>query len=60
MDVLEQESYLSYIKKEIYYITNYRHISLLNLNNQTYPTILKNSMQKTSVTIITEKQISCY
>ena len=37
-------------------ITNYRPISLLNLNYQVYPTILKHHMQKPSFTIITEKQ----
>ena len=57
--VLEQESCLPYIKKEIKkYITNYRPISLLNLNYQIYPTILKNRMKKISVTIKTEKK--CY
>ena len=33
-----------------------RPISLLNLNYQIYPTVLKNRMQKTSVTTISEKQ----
>ena len=37
-------------------LQNYRPVSLLNLNYQIYPTILKNCMQKASVTIISEKQ----
>ena len=54
MGVIEQESYLSYIEKEIKKILQ-RPIPLLNLNYQIYPTILKNRMQRTSVTT-TEKQ----
>ena len=66
MGVLEQESYLSFIKKGIISviykkgdkkdITNYRPISLSSLNYQIYPKIIKNGMQWTSVTITNEKQ----
>ena len=37
-------------------LQNYRPVSLLNFNYQIYPIILKNCMQKASVTIISEKQ----
>ena len=43
-------------KEDKKYITKSRLIPLLNLNYQIYTTILQNRMQKTSVTIITEKQ----
>ena len=48
--------YVIYKKEDKKYITKYRPIPLLNLNYQIYTTILQNCIQKTSVTIITEKQ----
>ena len=56
--LIEQESYLPYIKGDKKNIANYRPISLLNLDYKIYTTILKNQMQKTLdlVTIIGERQ----
>ena len=56
--LLEQESYLSYIKKVIKYIANYWPISLLNLDYKIYTEILKNPMQITLDTIIRENQLA--
>ena len=52
--ILEQESYLPYIKKVIKHIAKYRPISLLNLNYKTYTTNSQESNANTSVTIIGE------
>ena len=55
--LLEQESYLSYIKKDDKKdFAKYRPISLLNLDYQIYNTILINCMQKKLDVLLGDKQ----
>ena len=54
---LKQEWNVSYTKNVIKKdISNFRPISLLNLDNKTYSTILKNCKEKTLSAIIGENQ----